>query len=313
MSTVDGAVAGGATKLVDNGPDSARWVIVILGDGYQASNLAVFATDAQAFVNLIRKTTPFDSLWPAINIYRVDVSSTDSGAKDPKACGGTGASPKTYFDATFCGGAGTVRRLLTVNNFTALNVSTTHVPHVRMTFVIVNSTIYGGSGGPVAVFSKGTDDRISAEEIALHEMGHTAFSLADEYESYAGCASGETGHDKYPSKDEHDYAEPNVTVKGDNIKWKMLITPDTPVPTTKNQDCSKCDMQANPVAVSTVGLFEGARYFHSGVYRPQYNCRMRTLGYPFCGVCAHEIWKTIEPYLPARRSNDWLRTDGGQK
>jgi hypothetical protein len=83
----------------------------------------------------------------------------------------------------------------------------------------------------------------------------------------------------------------------------MLIAPKTPVPTTKNHDCSRCDTQANPVADATVGLFEGARYFRGGVYRPQYNCRMRTLGYEFCAVCAHEIINTIEPHLPAHRKN----------
>ena len=40
-----------------------------------------------------------------------------------------------------------------------------------------------GSGGGVATLSLAP----SAEEIALHEMGHTAFSFADEYCSYEGC------------------------------------------------------------------------------------------------------------------------------
>ena len=39
MSTSEGYVIG-TTKLVDHGPDSARWNLVILGDGYQASELA---------------------------------------------------------------------------------------------------------------------------------------------------------------------------------------------------------------------------------------------------------------------------------
>ncbi|MHA6907998.1 IPT/TIG domain-containing protein [Ralstonia pseudosolanacearum] len=64
---------------------------------------------------------------------------------------------------------------------------------MTMTLVIVNSAIYGGSGGPVAVFSKA----VGAEQIGIHEMAHTAFRLADEYSTYAGCSSGETGHDTY--------------------------------------------------------------------------------------------------------------------
>ena len=39
MSTSEGYVIG-TTKLVDHGPDSARWNLVILGDDYQACELA---------------------------------------------------------------------------------------------------------------------------------------------------------------------------------------------------------------------------------------------------------------------------------
>jgi hypothetical protein len=36
-----------------------------------------------------------------------------------------------------------------------------------------------------------------------------------------------------------------------------------------------------------VGLFEGARYLASGMYRPRdAQCLMRALGYPFCEICA---------------------------
>src|SRR5665811_921637 len=48
--------------------------------------------------------------------------------------------------------------------------------------------------------------------------------------------------------------------------------------------------------------FEGAGYFHCGAYRPEYDCKMRNLGVPFCHVCRQVIWNRIEPLstLPAR-------------
>ena len=58
--------------------------------------------------------------------------------------------------------------------------------------VVVNSTIYGGSGGGVGTYSLAN----GATEIGIHEMGHTAFGLADEYAYYAG--GNETGHDHHP-------------------------------------------------------------------------------------------------------------------
>jgi hypothetical protein len=184
MTINDGTVQS-VTKIIDHGPDSSRWNVVILGDGFQSAELGAYATAAQNFAQTLSVTAPFDKLWSAVNVHRVDVASTESGAADPVACGGTGAVPHTYFDATFCGG-GSIRRLLTVNSTTAISVATAQVPAVSMTFVVVNSTVYGGSGGPVAVFSLAPN----AQEIAVHEMGHTAFGLTDEYESYAGCSSG---------------------------------------------------------------------------------------------------------------------------
>jgi hypothetical protein len=305
----------GVTKIIDHGPDSVRWNLVILGDGYQTGELTNYAADALAFVNTLSATTPFDTLWPAINCHRVDVSSTDSGAADPIACGGTGATPSTYFDASFCGD-GQIQRLLVVNTTTALNVATAQVPQMHMTIVIVNSTIYGGSGGQVAAFSKAAN----AQEIAIHEMGHTAFGLADEYEYFAGCASGETGHDSYTGAEP---TEPNVTANADRatIKWSSLIAAATAVPTTSNANCAQCDTQSSPVPANTVGAFEGARYFHCAMYRPQFTCRMRELGNPFCAVCQQAITGTISTFMPAaptvtgisptRRASD--RGDNGDR
>ena len=136
-------------------------------------------------------TPPFDELGPAINVFRVNVTSTDSGADDPAAAGGTGATVRTYFDSTF--GANSIRRLLVCNTTTALQVAAAQVPEFTTVLVVVNSTIYGGSGGGVGTYSLAN----GATEIGIHEMGHTAFGLADEYAYYAG--GNETGHDHHPA------------------------------------------------------------------------------------------------------------------
>ena len=61
------------------------------------------------------------------------------------------------------------------------------MPQFTVVIVVVNSTVYGGSGGSVGTYSLAG----GATEIAIHEMGHTAFGLADEYPYYAG--GDETG------------------------------------------------------------------------------------------------------------------------
>jgi hypothetical protein len=70
------------------------------------------------------------------------------------------------------------------------------------------------------------------------------------------------------------------------------------VPTTQNADCTKCDPQLSPVPDGTIGAFEGAHYYHCGAYRPEFNCRMRQLGHPYCVVCRKRIVDLISPYLP---------------
>src|SRR4051812_21129520 len=101
MGASDGYVAG-TTKIVDHGPDTARWNLVVIGDGYRASELTTYHTHVQNFINELRTTPPYNEMFCGINVYRIDVVSTDSGADDPGCAGGTAVTANTYFDATFC-------------------------------------------------------------------------------------------------------------------------------------------------------------------------------------------------------------------
>lgn len=285
----DGMVVS-VTKIVDNGPAADRFNLVLISDGYQASELATFATQAQDFADFLFNTPPFDTNCSAINVWRIDVASNQSGADDPAACvGGTGATANTYFDATFCGD-GVIRRLLTANGGTAIAVLNAQIPEWDQAPIVVNSTTYGGSGGGVGVTSiSGT-----WENIAVHEFGHSAFGLADEYEYWAGCS--ESGHDNHPAGEP---VQPNVTMETDPtlIKWKDLILGTTPVPTTVNADCTMCDPQGNPYSGQVVGLYEGAHYYHCDAYRPVFHCMMRNFA-PFCPVCTKRILDTLAPFQP---------------
>jgi hypothetical protein len=291
MTAADGRVVG-TQQIVANGPASILFNLVVLGDGYTSHQLGQFAGDAQAFCETLFATAPFDGLQDAINLFRVDVSSTDSGADDPTACGGTGAVARTYFDASFCNS--NTRRLLRVHDATVLDVLADQVPQWTAALVIVNSTVYGGAGGTVGTFSLAP----GANEIALHELGHTAFALADEYEYFLGCGV-DTDRNVHPAAEP---AQPNVTVNTNRqtLKWRSLVAASTPLPTTRNADCSGCDPQPEPSPIGRVGLFEGAHYFHCGAYRPQFDCRMRSLGRPFCAVCLSRITDVLSAHIPAR-------------
>ncbi len=292
MSAADGHVVG-TTKVVDHGPDNARWNLIILGDGYQATELGKYHTDVQSFLTTLRTTPPYDELFCGINVHRIDVVSTDSGADEPAACGGPGTTPKTYFDATFCSvGPGNVKieRLLTVDSALAKSVAAAQVTLRHQILVIVNSSKYGGSGGDIATCS--TDSQ--ASQIAIHEIGHSAYHLADEYGGDGtGTPAGEP-------------VEPNVTRDTNRAtnKWRALIAASTPMPSACDASCaaSSCVAPATPPAVGAVGTYEGAIYSNCNTYRPLPSCYMRDYG-PFCPVCSGVIRQTLNPFLPAESIN----------
>jgi hypothetical protein len=279
MSTSDGAAIG-STQIFGSAPPNQAFNVVLLAEGFTAAQQSDFNTACGEFVTALRATPPFDELSPAINIFRVNVSSTDSGADDPIATGGTGAVVSTYFDASF--GNNGIRRLLVCNASTVLQVAAAQVPEFTVAIAVVNSTIYGGSGGSVGTYSLAG----GATEIAVHEMGHTAFGLADEYPYYAG--GNETDHDQHPPVEP---SEPNVTTNTDRntLKWRSAVLPSTAIPTMSNPACNQPDSRPSPVPPDTVGLFEGAHYYHCGAFRPQYDCKMRNLGVAFCRVCSQVI------------------------
>jgi hypothetical protein len=292
MSTADGSVLS-TTKVLDHGSDAQRFNLVFLSDGYRSTEMTQYEQDVDDFIAHLFTVAPFDELdlRCAFNIYRINVSSTDSGADDPVACGGTGATAATYFDGTFCAD-GVIQRLTGVNSATVIDVLNAQTPAWDQAVVLINSAIRGGSGGQIATASRGGADWM---DVVIHEMGHSAFGLADEYEYWEGCASGETDRNNHPAVEP---TEPNVTIDSNRatIKWGALIAAATPMPTTSNANCAQCDTQASPVAAGTVGAFEGAHYFHCDAFRPEFNCMMRDTGQPFCAVCVQQIRSVLAPF-----------------
>ena len=285
MGTADGAVVS-TTKIVDHGPDSARWNLVIMSEGFRTEELDAYHVAAEAFVTKLFSTQPFRRMWCAINVHRVDVRSDESGADEPATCGdggtGSGVMRRTYFDASFC--RSNTSRLLHGSEALAVSTAATAVPAVSARVVIVNSTRYGGAGGSAAWYSLAP----AADEIGVHELGHSAFDLADEYgDRDANWTAGE------PS-------EPNITTitARATTKWASRIAAATPLPTQVNTGCAAQTTAASPVAAGTIGLFGGGKRAFCGVYHPEHICRMRVLGNEFCAICREAIITRLTPHLP---------------
>lgn len=269
------------TQILSNGPTAKRINIVFLSEGYTASQLGQFTNDAKTILNYILSTPPFDAYQNYFNSYAISVASTESGSDHPSL----GTYRNTYFNSTY--DSYSLPRLLTIppndldGNYAdgegkVDTLLQTLMPQHDLVSVVVNDAAYGGSGGERLITSMNS----SSPEIAVHELGHTFAALGDEYsDAYPGWVPSEM---------------PNVTQQKNRalIKWTSWILGSTPVPTPDTA----------PYA-SVVGLFEGAEYQTTGWYRPQHICKMRTLGFPYCAICAEALVKSIYSYIRPIESN----------
>lgn len=246
------ATPTGSTVLWNSGASGQRMDIVLIGDGYASADQSKWVSDAQKISSGILADPLFASYKNSINIRRVDIVSPQSGVSE-------GGVTRNTALGTVIGCYGIDRLVCADENkvFTAVGTVTTADAR-DVIIVVANSTTYGGAGGNIGTMTM----HPQSIEIALHEIGHTAFKLADEYD-YGTCdASTE------PS-------EANATRASTRsaAKWASFISSGTPVPT-----------QPGSYANGTVGLFAGAKYCTSGLYRPTENSRMRALGQPWHAV-----------------------------
>ncbi len=259
------------STILTNGPASNRVNIVLLSEGYQAHQLGKFLVDATNAVNHLLSAPPYQEYGSYFNAFAISVASTNSGSDHPNQ----GVLKDTYFnssydsfgvssvitippndrDPDYSHGQGKVDALLQ-----AL------APEEDLVILLVNDLQYGGSGGTIMISSV----HVSAREIVLHESGHTLADLTDEYpDPFPGYVPTE---------------RPNATMETNRaqIKWRLWIDDATPIPTPEN-----------PAYANAVGLFEGAQYQATGWYRPRLDCKMRSLGVPFCEVCSEALVKSI--------------------
>jgi hypothetical protein len=267
--TVEGPV--GVRKAVDTGDDGNRLVMVVLGDGYTAADLAAgeFSNDVETLITAFQSTPPWGMFLEGANIYAIDVESNEQGADYEDASPDNGGTLKdTYFNSSFW--CSNIERLLCITGDGYSKAYTAANNYVGAgvwdeIIVLVNSTKYGGSGGAIAVSSVNS----AAPGVILHEFGHSFGHLADEYD-YGG-----SGH--YSGSDP---GNPNVDIHTNyvDIKWNIWIEDGTPLPTP---DTAVYD--------NTVGAFEGAYYHETGIYRPWRCCMMRALHCGFCPVCTEAM------------------------
>jgi len=302
--------------IYDNGLAAEKLDIVILGDGYTASEMGKFEKDAKRMADVLMDHEPFLTRKKDINIRAVETPSEVSGVSRPHP----GVFKRTALSAHY-GSFDSERYVLSYDNRTIRDVASA-VPYDFMV-ILINERTYGG-GGIYNLYTTVSADNKFGEYIMVHEFGHHLGALADEY--YTSSIAYEMPEIKVEPW------EVNITALFDknSLKWKDLVEAGTPIPTPWNKEPfdqfgyriqqERDSLRAAKVPEEImealfmrqmkqedeyfaaeqyrdkVGAFEGAGYLAKGLYRSQIDCIMYTRHMQFCKVCRRGLEDVIDMY-----------------
>ena len=302
--------------IINNGDPAEKVDLLLLGDGYTAEEHDDFVAKAREMADILFATSPFKERKDDFNVWALAPHAAQSGVSRP--------STNTYRDSPIGATYDSFRSKRYVLTFDNKNwrriASSTPYDFVE---ILTNTETYGG-GGIYGLFGTTAANGEWAPYVFVHEFGHHFAGLADEY--YTSSTAYES-----PDVITEPY-EPNVTalLDPDNLKWRHLVTPNTPLPTpwpkAEFEEHSlavqeqRAQMRADNVPESemnvlfrftkeysdklfskseyrdSTGAFEGANYEARGFYRSAQNCMMFTRADYFCDVCAAAIEKVIDEY-----------------
>ena len=302
---------------IHEGGDPATTVdLLLMGDGYTADEHDAFIAKAKELAEIFFATSPFKERKDDFNIWALAPAAAQSGVSRPS----TGTFRDSPIGATY-DAFRSERYILTFDNKSMRRIASS-APY-DFVEILTNTEVYGG-GGIYGLFSTAAANSEWAPYLFVHEFGHHFAGLADEY--YTSSVAYEA-----PTEITEPY-EPNVTalLDPDKLKWRHLVMPGTPLPTSwpkaKYEEHSlavqkrRAEMRAANVSEAemnslfrytkeyvdalfeqsgkkgVVGAFEGGNYQAEGYYRSEQNCLMFTRYEAFCAVCAEAIGKVIDEY-----------------
>lgn len=246
--------------------------IVMLPEGYTKDEMEKFKKDCKKFSDYLFSCKPYDQYKKKFNIWGVNAPSAESGTDYP----GTFTWKKTILNSSFYT-FDSERYLMSTDNKSIRDLAA-NAPYDQI-YIIVNTDHYGG-GAIFNHYAVSIADNEHGAYVFTHEFGHSFAGLGDEY------YDSETSYlEFYPLSIEP--WEPNLTTLINfDVKWKNMLDPTTPVPTPASLD-------PRP----KIGVYEGGGYVSKGVYRPSYDCTMKSISEDnFCPVCTKAIIRMIEFY-----------------
>ena len=240
--------------------------VAILAEGYTEKEMDIFYQDAQRTCESLFSYEPFRSMKGKFNIVAV--------ASLPRKNQWKQTAVHSHFDTFYSD------RYLTTSRVKSIHNALAGIPYEHI-IILANTDVYGG-GGIYNSYTLTTAHHPMFKPVVVHEFGHSFGGLADEY-----FYDDDVMTDTYPLDVEP--WEQNISTRVNFAsKWKDMLPSGTPIPT--------------PIAEKKkypVGVYEGGGYSAKGIYRPAYDCRMKTNEYPeFCPVCQRAIRRMIEFYVP---------------
>jgi len=294
-------------KIIDHGPPAEKVDLLLLGDGYRAEEMETFRAHARHYTRLLFETTPFRERCKEFNVWIIEAVSEESGIDQPRENRWQRTALGTSYNSF-----DSPRYVLTLENKTLRDISAA-VPYDCI-YILTHSSRYGGGGifnwfATCYTGRENDDPAWWSDYVFVHEFGHLFAGLGDEY--YTSNVS----YDEFYPLDVEPW-EPNLTttINRDELKWRSLIDPGTPVPTPWNKAAydslstllrrSKNNSgiaeqirrirEQSPWSAKA-GCFEGAGYQTEGLYRPAIDCRMFSKSLvDFCPVCREAIERMID-------------------
>ncbi len=308
---------GPLIEIQKSGDPQSKVDLLILGDGYTASERKKFESDARRLTDILFTVSPFKERRRDFNVWGLCPAAIESGVSRPS----TGIHRRSPAGATY-DAFGSERYILTFDNRSFRDIAS-FAPY-EFVEILVNDKTYGG-GGIFNLFATVAADNLWSPYVFVHEFGHHFAGLADEYYTSSVAYA--------PATERIEPWEPNATALLDpaTLKWKDLVDSSTPLPTPWEKEAFEkysLDVQkrrrqiraerkpesemdalfkeqkeretrslAAEKYAGKVGAFEGAMYEAKGYFRPQADCIMFTRDeVPFCSVCRRALERVIDLY-----------------
>jgi hypothetical protein len=259
-------------EALRNGDPNQKVDIVVLPEGYSQEEMGEFINDCNRFAGEFFIYAPYAENRDQFNILGILAPSAESGTDIPQES----VWKSTILNSNYYT-FGSERYLMSYDNKSVRDLAA-NAPYDQI-YILVNSKKYGG-GAIYNYYNVSVMNNGLSNKIITHEFGHGFAGLADEY------YDSSTGYNEFYNLEIEPW-EANITTLVDfEKKWSYLVAKKTPVPTPdkkKYQD--------------RVGVFEGGGYVAKGVYRPVYDCLMKSFdGEVYCPVCSVAIQQMIDFY-----------------